>query len=43
MADQAERKNRWTNTALSCVRLTLSVTHHRGRRHLPIIELKQAA
>ncbi len=28
---------------LSCVRLTLSVTYHHGRRHLPIIELKQAA
>ncbi len=28
---------------LSRVRLTLSVTYHRGRRHLPIIELKQAA
>ena len=31
------------NVALSCVRLTLSVTYHEGRQHLPIIELKQAA
>jgi len=29
--------------AVSCVRLTLSVTYHEGRRYLPIIELKQAA
>jgi transposase InsO family protein len=29
--------------AVSCLRLTLSVTYHRGRRHLPIIELKRAA
>ncbi len=31
------------DVALSCVRLTLSVTYHEGRRHLPIIELKRAA
>jgi len=29
--------------AVCCVRLTLSVTYHEGRRHLPIIELKRAA
>ncbi len=28
---------------VSCLRLTLSVTYHEGRRHLPIIELKRAA
>ena len=29
--------------ALPCVHLTLSVTYHERRKHLPIIELKQAA
>ena len=29
--------------AVSRVRLTLTVTYHEGRRHLPIIELKRAA
>ena len=41
-----EPRTKWPvrhDEALSCVRLTLSVTYHHGRRHLPIIELKQAA
>ena len=29
--------------ALRCDRLTLSVTYHEHRKHLPIIELKRAA
>ena len=41
-----EPRPRWPvcrHEALSRVGLTLSVTYHRGYRHLPIIELKQAA
>jgi len=29
--------------AVSCLRFTLAVTYHEGRRHLPIIELRRAA
>ncbi len=31
------------DNTVSCVRLTLALTYHEGRRHLPIIELKRAA
>ena len=44
--DRFEPRAKWPahrDNAASCGRLTLSVTYHEGRKHLPIIELKQAA
>ncbi len=37
------RRPHYRDDAVSRVRLTLTVTYHEGRRHLPIIELKRAA
>ena len=46
LARRFEPRAKWPahqDHAVSCTRLTLSVTYHEDRRHLPIIELKHAA